>query len=132
LPDTAVISQWHAGQITAFETLRQALDAGDDELIERLGQVVGSADFVVTGRIREQLGEASIELISRHRRPTDLDASCSWCGGALDTALLDRAIPELIENMRTSAICGGISPPESSIESDEEVELSHTLSDLAG
>lgn len=132
LPDTTVISEWDAGQIAAFEALRQALDAGDDELIERLGQVVGSADFVVTGRIREQLGEASVGLISRHRRETDLDASGSWSGGALDTALLDHAIPELIENMRTSAICGGIAPPESSIESDEEVELSYTLTDLAG
>jgi len=132
LPDTTVISEWDADQVTAFEALRQALDAGDDELIERLGQVVGSADFVVTGRIRDQLGEASVGLISRHRRETDLDASGSWSGGAMETALLDHAIPELIENMRTSAICGGIAPPESSIESDEEVELSYTLTDLAG
>jgi hypothetical protein len=132
LPNTSVISQWDADQITAFEALRQSLDAGDDELLEQLGKVTGSADFIVTGRVRELLGEASVALFSFHRRPTDVDASGSWSGGPLDTALLDRALPELIDGMRTSAICGNVSPPESSIESDETVELTYELSDLAG
>ena len=132
LPHASVISQWDADQITAFEKLRQALDAGDDALMEQLGRVTGTADFVVTGSVKETLGEASVALFAFHRRESDVDAQGSWSGGSIEAALLDQALPELAEDMRDSAICGAVFPEESSIESDEQVDLIYGLTDLAG
>ena len=132
LPHASVISQWDADQITAFEALRQALDVGDDALIAELGRVTGTADFVVTGSITDVLGDASVALFAFHRRETDVDAQGSWSGGSIEAALLDQALPELAEDMRDSAICGGVFPEESSIESDEQVDLIYGLTDLAG
>ncbi len=132
LPHASVISQSDADQITAFEALRQALEVGDDALIEQLGRVIGTSDFVVTGSVRDTLGEASVALFAFQKRDTDVGAQGSWSGGTIEAALLDQALPELAEDMRDSAICGAVTPEQSSIESDEQVDLIYELTDLAG